>query len=276
MIGYSDLVSAFRNLNLPLDSPVMVHASLSAFGQVEGGAQTVVEALIEVFHTVLMPAFTYKTMVVPNIGPPDNGLAYGTYSDANRQAQFFRPEMPVDRLIGIIPEVFRLHPGTLRSHHPILSLVGINADRFIESQTIAEPLAPFRLLFNEQAWVLLLGVDHTVNTALHYAEKLAGRRQFVRWALTLHGVVECPGFPGCSDGFDAIMPHLVNIVRKEWAGQALIQAIPMVDLITIARAWLEDDSMALLCNRSFCERCRSFQSDVETLAQNIGDTRRLF
>ncbi|OGO39325.1 MAG: hypothetical protein A2W35_17890 [Chloroflexi bacterium RBG_16_57_11] len=266
MIGYSDLASAFRELDIPPVAPSMVHASLSAFGPVEGGAQTVVEAILEVFPTVLMPTFTYKTMVVPDIGPPDNGLAYGTYADANRQAHFFQSNMPVDRLIGMIPEMFRLYPRAHRSLHPILSFAGVNADRYLDSQTISEPLAPFRLLVNEKAWVLLLGVDHTVNTSLHYAEKLAGRRQFVRWALTPDGVVECPGFPGCSDGFDAIAARLSQIVRKRWAGKALIQAIPMADLIQIALTWLREDPLALLCDHSYCERCRSIRLDVANLA----------
>jgi len=215
---------------------------------------------------VLVPAFTYKTMVVPDIGPPNNGLAYGTFADANRQARFFQSKMPVDRLIGMIPEMFRLHPKALRSLHPILSFTGVNADRFLESQTIAEPLAPFRLLANEQAWVLLMGVDHTVNTALHYAEKLAGRKQFVRWALTPNGVVECPGFPGCSDGFDAFAPRLAHIVRKKWVGKALIQAIPLVDLIQIALTRLNEDPLALLCDHSYCERCSSVRLDAANLA----------
>lgn len=266
MIGYSDLATAFRKLSLPPGVPTMVHASLSAFGPVEGGAQTVVEAILEVFPSVLMPAFTYKTMLVPDTGPPDNGLVYGTYSDANRQALFFDATMPVDRLIGMIPEMFRLHPQALRSTHPILSFSGVNAQPFIESQTIAEPLAPFRLLLEQRAWVILMGVDHTVDTALHYAEKLAGRRQFVRWALTPGGVVECPGFPGCSDGFEAIAPRLSFIVRKTRVGKAAIQAIPMLSLIQIAATWIKQDPLALLCNHSYCERCRSVRQVVANLA----------
>jgi aminoglycoside 3-N-acetyltransferase len=265
MIGFSDLASALHKLNLPPSAPVMVHASLSAFGPVEGGSQTVVEAILEVFPAVLMPAFTYKTMLVPDIGPSDNGLLYGTYADLNRQALFFQPNMPVDRLIGMVPEMFRLHPQARRSVHPILSFSGVNADRFLESQTIAEPLAPIRLLVAEKAWVLLLGVDHTVNTALHYAEKLAGRKQFVRWALTSSGVVECPGFPGCSDGFDAIGPRLSYNVRKKWVGKALLQAIPIVAQTHLASAWIREDPLALLCDHSYCERCRSIRQGVAHL-----------
>jgi aminoglycoside 3-N-acetyltransferase len=267
MIGFSDLVSALRKLDLPPGVPLVAHASLSAFGPVEGGAQTVVDALLSVFPVLMMPAFTYKTMIIPDDGPANNGLVYGTYTDANRQAQFFRPSMPVDRLIGAIPEALRLHPGARRSLHPILSFVGVNADRFLDSQSIAEPLAPFRLLIDAEAWVLLLGVDHAVNTAIHFAERLAGRKQFIRWALTPRGVVECPGFPGCSDGFIAIAPRLAYAVRQGWAGKAQMQAVPMVDLVGITRAWLEVDPLALLCDHSYCERCQALRSEKAGLAQ---------
>jgi aminoglycoside 3-N-acetyltransferase len=60
-----------------------------------------------------------------------------------------------------------------------------------------DPLAPVGALAEENGTVLLIGVNHTVNTSIHYAEKIAGRKQFIRWALTPQGVRECPGFPGC-------------------------------------------------------------------------------
>lgn len=260
MTGFSDLVSAFCKLEIPPRAPVVAHASLSAIGAVAGGAQTVVEALLQQFPVLIMPGFTYKTMIVPENGPADNALVYGTYTDSNRQAQFFRPAMPVDRLIGAIPEALRQHAQARRSLHPILSLIGVNADRFLDRQSIAEPLEPFRWLVEAEAWVLLIGVDHTANTAIHFAELLAGRRQFIRWALTPQGVVECPGFPGCSDGFNLIAPRLAYATRQGWAGQAQLQAVPMVDLVGVARAWLEVDPLALLCDRSYCERCQTLRS----------------
>lgn len=260
MIRSSDLVSAFRKLEIPPGVPLVAHASLSAFGAVAGGAQTVVGALLEVFPILIMPGFTYKTMVIPEDGPADNALLYGAFTDANRQAQFFRPNMPVDRLMGAIPEALRQHAQAHRSLHPILSLIGVNADHFLTHQSIAEPLEPFRLLVEAQAWVLLLGVDHTTNTAIHFAERLAGRKQFIRWALTPRGVIECPGFPGCSDGFNQIAPRLAYATHLSQVGQAQLQAVPMVDLVGVARAWLEVDPLALLCDRSYCERCQTVRT----------------
>lgn len=255
MITFHDFVAAFRKIGLVHSTPVIVHASLSAFGEVQGGAETALGALMYVYDTILMPAFTYKTMVVPEEGPPDNGLTYGESRDANLMAQFFRPGMPVDRLMGAIPEALRRHPRARRSFHPILSFAGVNAESFLKSQTLAEPLKPLEGLAQAGGWALLMGVDHAVNTSLHLAERLAGRKTFTRWALTPQGVVECPGFPGCSEGFEQIAPHLKAITRQALVGLGVIRAAPLDGMIAIAKDRIKADPLALLCERSYCDRC---------------------
>jgi aminoglycoside 3-N-acetyltransferase len=262
MITFHDFVAAFQKLGLKHTTPVIVHASLSAFGNVQGGAETVLGALIYIFDTLLMPGFTYKTMVTPQIGPLDNGLDYSQSQSANQMAQFYRPAMPVDRLIGMLSETLRQHPRSRRSMHPILSFVGLNAGSYLESQTLEEPLKPIERLVEAQGWVLLLGVDHTVNTSLHYAERLAGRKQFVRWALTPDGVLECPAFPGCSDGFGQLAPRLEPFTRVVPVGVGLVQALPLEQSVAVARDWIEADPQALLCDRSYCVRCEAVRNSL--------------
>jgi aminoglycoside 3-N-acetyltransferase len=267
MITRADLVSALDYLGIERARPVIAHASLSAFGEVDGGAQTLLGALLSVFRTLVMPAFTYKTMLTPEDGPPDNGMTYGTNQGANLMAEFFDPGMPVDRLMGAVPEALRCHPATRRSLHPILSFAGLNAGRFLDNQSLDDPFTPIGALTQAQGWVLLLGVDHTVNTSIHYAERLAGRKQFVRWALTPQRVLECPRFPGCSDGFQAIAPRLSRVVRVVHVGRAQIRAVPLIELISVARAWVEADPLALLCDKPYCERCYAVRSQVLAIQQ---------
>jgi aminoglycoside 3-N-acetyltransferase len=262
MIGFRDLVAAFRGLGIDPARPLITHVSLSAFGGVDGGAETVLGALLYCYEAVIMPGFTYKTMIVPEVGPPDNGITYGA-RDANLMAEFYRPRMPVDRIIGVIPEALRRHPMAHRSAHPILSFVGINASQFLKRQTLAEPLGPIGALAEAGGWVALLGVNHTVNTSIHYAERLAGRKQFVRWALTRNGIVECPRFPGCSDGFERIAARLQGMGRQAQIGEAQVLAYPLVDLVKIARGWISADPLALLCDRSGCERCQEIRRHVQ-------------
>lgn len=266
MISVQELASALRELNITPGKPVIAHASLSAFGQVEGGVATLLEVLLSQYPSLVMPAFTYKTMVFPEHGPSDNAVSYGSYRNANLMAQFYRPSMPVDRLMGATAEALRQHARSYRSMHPILSFVGVNAEQALASQTLLEPLAPISWLTQAGGWVLLLGVDHMVNTSIHYAERLAGRKQFIRWALTPQGVVECPAFPGCSDGFNAIAGPIASHTRRTVAGNAILQTVPLVDLVRIAHRLVKSDPLALLCDHSYCERC----SVIRSLAAQAG------
>lgn len=257
-----DLLMGLHGLKLK-DAPVLVHASLSSLGQVEDGAPTVVNALATVFKSILAPTFTYKSMLIPEVGPPDNGLSYGSGSDHNRMAEFFTPLMPADPLMGAIPEALRHHVGARRSAHPILSFAGINADRFLNAQTMDDPLAPLGLMGETGGWVILMGVNHTVNTSIHYAEKMAGRKTFVRWALTHAGVVECPGFPGCSAGFKALAPAMDHYSRKVYIGKAQVQAVPMATLFKVVIGLISQDPLTLLCQDEACGRCNAVRDTVQ-------------
>lgn len=260
MLTFRDLVTALRKLEIDRSHPVIGHASLSAFGEINGGAETLVGAMLSVFPGLVMPAFTYKTMIMPEVGPEDNASEYGSGSDNNRMAEFFHPDMPADRLMGAVPEALRRHALARRSVHPILSFTGVGAGRALQAQNLEEPLAPIRVLAEEEGWVLLLGVDHTANTSIHYAERLASRKQFMRWALTPEGVVECPGFPGCSNGFQSLEPHLDRAVRRIQVGPAQVQAVPLPALIENVVERIRADRLALLCSNQTCLRCNAVRS----------------
>jgi aminoglycoside 3-N-acetyltransferase len=258
-IRLRDLLLGLRELNLA-KAPVIVHSSLKSFGEVEGGVGTVVNALVAVFGTLIVPTFTYKTMITPLTGPENNGITYGSGQDLNQMAEFFTPRMPADPLMGVIAELIRKHPRSRRSSHPIQSFAGLNAGNFLSAQPMTDHLAPLGLLEKADGWVMLVGVDHTVNTSIHYAEKLAGRRQFIRWALTPKGVMECPGFPGCSAGFQAIAPDLEKFTRKVQIGEALIQAVPLKMVFKVVVARINKDPLALLCQQADCGRCNAIRN----------------
>jgi aminoglycoside 3-N-acetyltransferase len=262
MTTFRDFYNGLRQLEIPPSHPLIAHASLSAFGDVHGGAETVLGVLLGAFQTLVMPSFTYKTMLIPETGPEHNACTYGSGKDTNRMAEFFRPDMPVDRLIGKIAETLRTRAGAQRSSHPLLSFTGINAGAILGAQTLKDPLGPIRALYEAEGWVLLLGVDHTVNTSIHYAERAAGRKQFIRWALSPAGVVECMGFPGCSAGFQVVSTRLDHVTHTVQVGPRSIQAFPLNDLVNTVRQWIEEDPLALLCEQQDCERCGAVREAV--------------
>ena len=259
MPGYDELKSAFQELGLANKS-VIVHSSLHPFGYIENGADTVLQALLDSVRSLVMPTFTYKTMVTPEVGPPNNGILYGVDGDLNKLAQPFTLDMPADSMMGILPETLRNHPDAVRTSHPILSFAGINADLILGAQTLFEPLAPIAALADEDGWVVLINVDHSVNTSIHCAEKLAGRKQFLRWALMENRVVECPNFPGDSSGFDTIASYIQPDIRRVNIGNAFIQAMSLKRLFDAVQELIKLDPLALLCQRIDCERCNAVRN----------------
>jgi len=254
MFDFAEIKSALDALDLQ-QKPVIAHASLKLFGYIPNGADTIVRAMLLAFKSVMMPAFTYKTMITPEVGPPNNGITYGAEKDLNKMAHPFTSDMPVDKMIGIVPEALRNQTAAVRTSHPILSFTGIKSDEFLNIQTLYEPLAPIGALADADGWVVLLNVDHTVNTSIHYGEKLTGRKQFIRWAMVGNRIVECPGFPGDSSGFNAIEDYIKPDTRRVDLGNVFIQAIPLKRLFEAVDELIKKDPLALLCQRADCERC---------------------
>jgi aminoglycoside 3-N-acetyltransferase len=264
MLSYHEFSTKLQELKIPAGVPLIAHASLSAFGHVRGGAETILGSLFSVTDRLMLPAFTFRTMIIPEDGPADNGLEYGSGKSTNAMAEFYTSDMPADRLVGTVAENFRTMPTTKRSLHPILSFCGVNLDEALATQTLDDPLAPVDALSKLGGWVVLLGVDHTCNTSIHLAEKLADRKQFVRWALTPSGITACAGFPGCSDGFNKISPVIQDITHRTNLGTVELQAIPIHFLVDIARAMMIANPQALLCDRPDCPRCNAIRKEWGT------------
>jgi len=256
MLGYSELKPAFEELGL-VDRPVIAHASLKPFGYVQGGAEIVLGAMLASFKSIMVPTFTYRTMITPEVGPPNNGIKYGSEKDLNKMAQPFTPDMRADVMMGMLSETLRNHATAKRTSHPILSFAGIKSDEFLDTQTLYEPLAPIGALAEADGWVVLINVGHDVNTSIHFGEKLAGRRQFVRWALVGDRVVECPSFPGDSEGFKDFADYIKFDTLRVDLGEAFIQAISLKRLLDAVQEMIKKDPLALLCQRMDCERCNA-------------------
>jgi aminoglycoside 3-N-acetyltransferase len=257
-LNFRDIVNELRELGLRPEMDVIAHVKTSAVGPVQGGTKTLAGAIMASCGTLMMPAFTYQTMIVPRVGPPDNALEYGTYDEQNARAEFFRPDLPIHPDIGSVAESLRSDNESVRSVHPIYSFVaqGGHAEEIIAAQSLEDLLGPIGWLADHDGYVLLWGADHRDNFSLHLAERRAGRRTFVRWALTLDDIEELPNIPGCSEGFNAIWEHLQPVTRTRQIGLTACQLISLDQLLSIAAEQLAADPNFLLCGQPGCERCR--------------------
>ena len=154
-----DFKRAFAELGLPKGAIVMVHSSLSRFGYVEGGADTVIDALLESIGeegTLVMPALSFSWLG----NPP-----------------FVKERTP--SRVGAITEAFRKRKGVLRSSHPTHSICafGPKAELIVSKHSPDEPVfskeGAFGKLYELDAFILMLAPLNT-NTLMHMAEEWGG------------------------------------------------------------------------------------------------------
>jgi aminoglycoside 3-N-acetyltransferase len=231
---------------------VVVHASLSSFGRVEGGAGALCAALLDAVGdggTILLPAFTAtETLSGRTVGRP---VAY-------------HPDMPVSREIGVVAEAFRHLPGALRSSHPTHSFCawGRQAREVLSTQRDNNPLGPLKKLNVVQGQVLLLGTSLQAATAVYLAQERVGAAALTRrTALRVNASgyaerVVLENVPGCSLGFVKLEQHLdPSKVRSVQLAHGVARKIPIRYLVQLATSVLEHDTQALSCDRPDCESC---------------------
>lgn len=249
-----DIRDGLRALGLDRSSAAIVHSSLRSFGHVSGGASAVCQALVDVCGTVLMPAAAGgKTRIVapPGLVRPNNACrnaATWTEFELSLQAAVpFTPDLPIDRELGRIPETMRREFRHVRSEHPSFSYlaVGTDATRMISAQRLDHPLGPIEELADAGGDVVLLGVTHTSNTAIHLAEQRRGRSRFYRYAKTAPGRwQELPNIPGESHSFDELELPAAAEVR---IGGCPALRYRVRDVLDAAGAMIDADPRALLC-----------------------------
>ena len=151
--------SAAERAGLKKGDVIMLHSSLSSMKYVDGGANTLIQALLDVLTpsgTLLLPSFTYievtKTLVF----------------DINNSKV----------CVGVIPETFRNYKGVIRSMHPTHSVCAIGKyandllkDHYLDNTPMGIN-SPFRKLVNYNGKLLMLGCGLYCNSFIHAVEEI--------------------------------------------------------------------------------------------------------
>jgi aminoglycoside 3-N-acetyltransferase len=166
VVTQDDIVAGLRALGLGPGDMVQVHSSLSSFGYVEGGADAVVDAFLEVIGTE-------GTLMVPTF----NHQSREAFDDEH---EIF--DLRTTRSInGAITEAVRLRPQARRSLHPThpYAAIGPKAEWLTSEHLNVRTFgmrSPLGKLVSGGGKICMLGVGVNSCTAAHVAETRAGAR----------------------------------------------------------------------------------------------------
>lgn len=154
-----DLIVNLENMGFNKTDVVMVHSSMKSIGDVEGRADTVVDALIEYFSEglLMMPTHTWAQM-------SEKYSVFDPYKEPG--------------CVGIIPNIFMEREGVVRSLHPTHSIAAFGngaKDYIIGEENCTTPCTPggcWDRLRTVNAKILLIGVNHIKNTFIHSVEEV--------------------------------------------------------------------------------------------------------
>lgn len=137
-----EIIFGLKQIGLKKGDIVLLHSSLSSLGHVEGGANTVIEAFLELLDKT-------GTLIVPAFNEP-----------------------------GAIPELVKKHPDAICSVHPLASVcaIGASAEKICQDHWKQESAfgagTPYQKIAEMGGYVCLMGVDQNQNSSLHYVEAM--------------------------------------------------------------------------------------------------------
>lgn len=165
MLAKNELKNALESAGLSSGDLVLVHSSLRKLGPVDGGADTVLDALLEVLGpmgTLALPTHTFSVVTA-------------------RQPVFHQSLTPSN--VGTLSNVFRKRSGVVRGLHPTHSVAAMGplAQKLVEGHeketTPCSANSPYVRLRDWNGKVLIIGEGLQCCTLFHACEELAGMTQ---------------------------------------------------------------------------------------------------
>ena len=241
-----EILYSLKQMGIREGDVLLVHSGLSSIGHVEGGADSVIDALCEAVGsqgTIVMSTLT------------------GWFKP------FDAPSSP--SAVGKISEVFRRRPGVLRSLHPVHSVAALG--RYAAEITAGHEDCPtgcgegtpYLKLRELGSKVMLLGVDMDRNTIMHSLEELIDAK-YLR-TLEICAPTYLPGeekftlrkFPPGHRDFLNMTPVLrrADSMVEGVIGSACVKVVDIRKLFEIALPILQENPLFFMCENEHCNSC---------------------
>lgn len=258
-----DFINAIKILGIS-GSEICIHSSMKSFGvDIKCGIEGIINAFLAQKCTIMVPTFSdiYEARPLKRYMPERNGAGnYSYFLEKNYTdiAPFdvISKEISVEDM-GEFAKYVLDQEKSVRGNHPLNSFtaLGDSAQKLISGQTYKDVYAPLRQLCDDDGYVLLIGVGLNVATIIHYAEQVAGRTPFIRWAYNKENKVIPVSVGGCSEGFAHFNDILSNITKKVKVANSEWVCCKAADIVDICRKYIENDPHITHCNNRYCDRC---------------------
>lgn len=256
LVTRTAIVEDLRELDVEPGMVLVVHSSLDSLGWVCGGPQTVIRALETAVGregTVVMPTHTWH-LTDPAVWSEDP-VPEEWWPAIREEMPAYRRDSTPSRGMGAIPEAFRARDEVRRSRHPHVSFAasGRYRDRVVDDHTFPDSLgerSPVGRIYELGGYVLLLGVDHSVNSSLHLAEYRwsgAGDRRIVQSAPVQEGGWRKYRDIQHDDSDFAAIGRAYRAERGGGAGEVGAAAARLVhqpSIVDFAEDWMEENREA--------------------------------
>ncbi len=251
-VTFQQLVDGFAAVGLEQGDMVIVHSSLSSFGYVEGGADAVVDALLE----TVGPG---GTVAVPTSPVTWKGGSHYEFISKNPIVDL----RVIPSKLGAITEALRRRPEarpSLSACHTVHA-IGAKRDWLIAgAETAVYPKGPGTPWYKNCTGggkVLLIGVGQRSNTTIHTIEETGGapilsKEVFYPMVIDLAGRLitvptraHLPHHPRAFEKMDPVcLEH--GIMRMGKLGNATLRLIQAKPFLEIGVKILEKDPLFLL------------------------------
>ena len=235
---------------------VLMHSALSSIGFVEGGAETVIDAVLEAVGEE--GTFAVSTMAFNHPYDPENDRS----------------------TVGIISEKHRLRPNSIRSLRPVhcVNAIGKRAEEFCRDHDKCETNCgegtPYLKLKEWGGKIIMLGVDMNRNTTLHAVEDIMDSVYLTTNEVAAPKYMEdyqnktmllkryCPGHRD--------FLRFAPVLRREGAmkevliGNAVAKIIDARKMFEIGEKLLSENPLFFTCdneNCTFCDNAHKLQAE---------------
>lgn len=158
MFTRESIINDIKEMGINPCGTLLVHSSMKSVGEVEGGADAVLDAFSEYMKEGLLifPTHTWSRV----------GYKIPYFDAANEPA-----------CVGILPNLFRKREGVVRSLHPTHSVaaLGRDAEEYTSGEELSDTPCPrtgcWGRLYDRDATILFLGCTLKSNTFIHGVEE---------------------------------------------------------------------------------------------------------